>query len=842
MNTKTTIFFSYLRSPGLAVFIGLLFGHVQANGTDLLVNSGFEAGTGFNYTPSYIHVTGGGVMPDTTDGLTCNCDGTGATDVTVCLQAALDSASSLGQPLLIPYTDGYYKISDKLTVNCSVMGIGGMPTIKQTDELSPALLLVDDMTGWIYNLHIIGTYDGTPYPLTDKEYAHNISLRGVNGVTISNNLLETPQGDNIGDDGGANNAVRNVLIANNTLLDPWRCNISASGVVDRMAIMNNVLTYNSQYVDPIDLEPYQPSSLVTNVEIGFNDIESPKPAKNDATHFYQAIVALAGWFDPTPGGNVFSHQNFGTWGLPFLVPTGFQGGTVTWSNIVSLNNVEGDTIPGSDGQAPTAPMGLAASDVTMTSFSLSWTASAADAGVEGYLVYQGVTLLGITGSTSYELTNLTCGTTYNITAKAYDTEGEVSLAGSAEISTTDCSGGVNILVNPGIENPLTIGWTEDWGNSAVDSIAPRSGKYCLKIGPGDGGRAQLLQGFIPDSSYTISAWCKLYGTGFENQNSYIGADIRDASDTRISTPVSAFISDSLAWQHNYVTFTVPSNAASVVIFVYLEANGNTTNSVLIDDWAVVAAVPVTGVTLSPTSVTVREGIVHQLSATVAPSNASNPGIIWSSSDTTIARVSSNGLVQGIKEGSATITVTAQEGNITKTCDVTVLQPSGNMLLNPGIESPLTVGWTDDWDNNSVVTTTAHSGKKCLAAGPGAGGRAQQFNGFIPGSTYTLSAWCLLTGSGFETQEAYIGADMRDASGTRIYTPSSIITDSLEWQQVTVTFTIPMEAVSVVIFVYQEINNNSPAGVLTDDWALISGWNLCHLRYRLQFLHQKLLIV
>ena len=174
--------------------------------------------------------------------------------LTARLQAALDSANSLGKPLLIPRTDDYYKISDRLWVNCSVMGIGGMPTIKQTSDVSQALLLVDDMTGWIYNLHITGTYDGTPYPMQNKEYAHNIALRGVNGVTISNNLLETPQGDNIGDDGGAGQyGPATVIITNNTLLDPWRCNISASGVVDRCAIMNNVLTYYSQYVNPIDL-------------------------------------------------------------------------------------------------------------------------------------------------------------------------------------------------------------------------------------------------------------------------------------------------------------------------------------------------------------------------------------------------------------------------------------------------------------------------------------------------------------------------------------------------------------------------------------------------------------
>jgi hypothetical protein len=824
MNTITSTFLSKLRFQVFAACFFLLLVSGQAQGTNLHVSSGFEAGTGFNYTPSYINVTGGGVMPDTTDGLTCNCDGTGVTDVTACLQAALDSASSLGKPLLIPYTDGYYMISNRLMVNCSVMGIGGMPTIKQTDELSQALLLVDDMTGWIYNLHIIGTYDGTPHPLENKEYAHNIALRGVNGVTISNNLLETPQGDNIGDDGGAQNSVRNVLITNNTLLDPWRCNISASGVCDRWAIMNNYLTYASQYVDPIDFEPYQPSSLVTNMEIGYNNIQSPKPPKNDATHFYQGIVTLAGWFDPIPGGNIFSHHNFGDWGVPFISPTGYQGGTVTWTNILTLNNAEGTAIPGSDIAAPTVATGLTASDVTKTSFTLSWTASSDNEGVEGYLVYQNDVLVGLAASTSYDLTGLTCETAYSLKVKAYDLAGNTSPASLAyKAATSDCSGGANLLLNPGFESPLTIGWTDDWGNSILDSSSVRSGKYSLKTGTDDGGRAQPFPAFVPGGTYILSAWGMLAGTGgYGAQSAYIGANIKDVDGIRIITP-TASITDSLDWQQSSVTFTIPENAASVVIFVYLEARGIITNTVLTDDWSLISYTSVSGVTVSPSSATVAEGIVKQLTAIITPENASNQEVTWASSDTTIAKVNLTGLVQGIREGSATITVTTQEGSFTGTSAVTVTKPVGNMLLNPGIESPLTVGWTDDWDNNQVLTTASHSGKKCLAIGPSDGGRAQPITGFIPGSTYTLSAWCMLTGAEFYKQESYIGVDFRDASGTRIGTPAVNITDSVEWQQFSLTFTVPVNAAAMVSFVYLEARGVTTNYVLTDDWALVSGW-------------------
>ena len=167
-------------------------------------------GTGLDFKPTFVNVTGGGAMPDTTDGVIAVCDGTGATDVTDILQMFLDSAATAGKPLLIPATDGFYKITERLFVNTSVMGIGGMPTIKQTgkrigtesNSKYQGLCLVADMTGWIYNLHMVGTYDGVSKEVMDDgEYAFNISLRAVNGVTIMNNILETPQGDNISNDG-----------------------------------------------------------------------------------------------------------------------------------------------------------------------------------------------------------------------------------------------------------------------------------------------------------------------------------------------------------------------------------------------------------------------------------------------------------------------------------------------------------------------------------------------------------------------------------------------------------------------------------------------------------------
>ena len=83
------------------------------------------------------------------------------------------------------------------------------------------------------------------------------------------------------------------------------------------------------------------------------------------------------------------------------------------------------------------------------------------------------------------------------------------------------------------------------------------------------------------------------------------------------------------------------------------------------------AVAVTGVSVSPASASITINGTQQLSAIVAPSNASNQSVTWSSSDRSIATVSSNGLVTGISAGAATITVTTNDGSKTATAAITV---------------------------------------------------------------------------------------------------------------------------------------------------------------------------
>ena len=90
---------------------------------------------------------------------------------------------------------------------------------------------------------------------------------------------------------------------------------------------------------------------------------------------------------------------------------------------------------------------------------------------------------------------------------------------------------------------------------------------------------------------------------------------------------------------------------------------------------VVDPVHVTGVSLTPATVEVEEEDTTQLTATVAPSNASNKSVTFKSSDEDVATVSSTGLVTGVAVGDATITVTTVDGKFTDTTEVTVTEAS-----------------------------------------------------------------------------------------------------------------------------------------------------------------------
>ncbi|MBO4547995.1 MAG: Ig domain-containing protein [Abditibacteriota bacterium] len=86
-------------------------------------------------------------------------------------------------------------------------------------------------------------------------------------------------------------------------------------------------------------------------------------------------------------------------------------------------------------------------------------------------------------------------------------------------------------------------------------------------------------------------------------------------------------------------------------------------------------IPVSGVVLDKTKATVDKGKTVTLTATVAPSNATDKKVTWSSYDTSIATVDANGKVKGIAPGTTTIRAKTKDGGFTAKCKVTVKEPT-----------------------------------------------------------------------------------------------------------------------------------------------------------------------
>ncbi|MEL6534533.1 MAG: chondroitinase-B domain-containing protein [Bacteroidota bacterium] len=164
----------------------------------------------------------------------------------------------------------------------------------------------------------------------------------------------------------------------------------------------------------------------------------------------------------------------------------------------------------------------------------------------------------------------------------------------------------------------------------------------------------------------------------------------------ISSNVSWTVTDNQSWisvsptsgsNNGSISITVTANTGSADRSGTVTVSGGSlTRTLSVTQAGVAANVPVTGVSLSPSTVTVGVGSTAQLSPTVSPSNATDPSVSYSSSNTSVATVDASGLVSGLAAGNATITVTTTDGGFTSTAAVTVAAPSTgtNLALNKSV--------------------------------------------------------------------------------------------------------------------------------------------------------------
>jgi len=128
-----------------------------------------------------------------------------------------------------------------------------------------------------------------------------------------------------------------------------------------------------------------------------------------------------------------------------------------------------------------------------------------------------------------------------------------------------------------------------------------------------------------------------------------------------------------------------------------------------ESFRIIEVTRVTGVTVNTSSTTLDEGETIRLTATVDPADADDTRVTWSSSDETIATVNANGRVTAIAAGTATITVTANDGGFIDQSEIVVVS---NAPPKPTQSSPIIVdsetrrAWVVNPDNNTVSILNA----------------------------------------------------------------------------------------------------------------------------------------
>ena len=151
-----------------------------------------------------------------------------------------------------------------------------------------------------------------------------------------------------------------------------------------------------------------------------------------------------------------------------------------------------------------------------------------------------------------------------------------------------------------------------------------------------------------------------------------------------------------------------------------------------------------GVSLDKTTLALTVGGTQQLTATVAPDNATNKAVSWSSSNESVATVS-NGLVTAVSAGKATITVTTADGPHTATCTVTVTAPTQYTVTYDGNKNTGGSVATDStsYASGATVTVLGNTGSLAKTGYTFAGWNTKADGS---GTTYAVNAAFTITGN------------------------------------------------------------------------------------------------
>ena len=257
-----------------------------------------------------------------------------------------------------------------------------------------------------------------------------------------------------------------------------------------------------------------------------------------------------------------------------------------------------------------------------------------------------------------------------------------------------------LIANPGFETGNTDGWSKSKGDVEVTANEFRNGKFAGRVF-GNGALEQVVN-LKPNTSYTLSCWGKASEAG---HNAYLGAKMGDIP------AYNAFI-EATDWTEYIINFTTNDTDTIANIWIW---NGDAGHITFVDDVLLLEdgqnMVPAKSIELSVSESDVAIGEKLRISYSIDPDSATYNIAYWESSDTSIATVSSSGLVTGKSIGTVTINARTDIDSITASATIHVIEVAvTGITISPSLldleedeSSTLTVGIEPSNATNQKVT-------------------------------------------------------------------------------------------------------------------------------------------
>ncbi len=320
--------------------------------------------------------------------------------------------------------------------------------------------------------------------------------------------------------------------------------------------------------------------------------------------------------------------------------------------------------------------------------------------------------------------NKTATCTVTVKAKTYAVTG-VSLDRISLTLTEGETAGLNATISPSNATNKSVSWTSN--NTSVATVsssgvvtAKKAGSATITVKTNDGNKTATCTVTVKAKTIPVTS-VSLGSTSLtltEGQSWQMSATVSPSNATN----------KNVTWASSNTAVATVSSKGSITAI----APGSATIKAQVGDVSatcdvvvISATVAVTGISINQPTLSMTVGESQTLSATVSPSNATNMAVNWTSSNSSVASVSQNGLVTANNVGTATITAKTYDGGFTAQCVVTVVPvPVSNVSLNkssltmmPGDEQTITATVSpDNAANKNVIWSSSDKDVASVAGG------------------------------------------------------------------------------------------------------------------------------